>query len=530
MVWKSKAATLWVFMTIVMAFLLNSGLPVEGATPKKGGVLTFALESYPNRMEGCFTTDCSALSLIKQMAEGLVDLHKDTGEPVPLLATSWEISKEGETYTFHLRKGVRFHDGTPFNAQAAVFNIERLKTPGLGVVYPHFVKPIIAVRALDDYTLQIVLDKPYAPFLNMLGHLFFAMQSPTQVKKLGKDYEKHVIGTGPFQFVKHVRGQYVQLKKFPDYWQKGLPLLDGVKFVAIPELSSRIAALLTGEIDITRRLSAEQIPQLEAAGLKVVRVPGLRAHYVMLNTKVPPLDNVLVRKAMNFAVDKEAIVKNIYQGAAKVLDAIVAPGVSGYSPVMFDDAGRHVYGYDPKKAKELLANAGYPNGFTLPVPFLVNPGRYVGMDETVVALQAFWRQNLNINVKIEGMESATWLAFLRDPKNSNKYSMAYIAWSPATVDTDHVLSALLHSAAHPPSSNFSWYANPEVDKLIKLQGSETNPAKRKDLIKQVSKIIIADAPWIFTHVEVMIIAQKKTVHDVFIPGYEYPLLVSAWKE
>ena len=440
--------------------------------------------------------------------ETLVTFPEESTQIVPGLAESWTISKDGLTYTFKLRKGVKFHDGTPFNAEAVKFSIERQFNPEhpankLGK-YPFanfFFGNVKAVEAMDDSTVRFVLKEPRASFLAVLTSGAASIVSPTAVRKWGADYPLNPVGTGPFRYVSWQRGQQVVLEKNPDYW-KGAVKLDRVVYRPIVEDQARLTELMTGAVDLIVGVPPDFVGQLEGSPkVSIARQVGAHVWYLGINNQKKPFDDKRVRQALNYAVNKDAIVKDVLKGTGAVSKGPVLPNTWGA------DAALKAYPYDPQKAKQLLAEAGYPNGFSTT---LWVPESGSGM-QSPVAMSTVMQSNLKavgVNVTLQTMEWGAFLAKLR----SQEQELFALSWMAGTEDPDMVMYPLLHSSQWTPNGpNRALYKNTRFDELLTQARLVTDQAERAKLYREAQKILVDDAPWIFVDHEVQISASSKRV-------------------
>jgi peptide/nickel transport system substrate-binding protein len=325
----------------------------------------------------------------------------DQGEVQPALAESWEVSDDGLTYTFNLRQGVTFHNGEPFNADSVVFSWNRYKNKELQ--WNERWNEANSVEKVDDYTVKISTTEPKPLLLRTIAQNW-AMIPPKYFEEVGDvQFGTNPVGTGPFKFVEWVQGDHVTLEANPDYWREGFPKIKTVIFRPIPESSTRVAAIQTGEVDIVGRLSAEEAASLEGLqGISVLKYPVARVYYVAFNNMTTGLDkptmDPLVRQAMNYAVDVQAIIDSLFDGNAKQATGFVATGELGYGAVQ-------PFPYDPDKARELLTQAGYPDGFEM--DFACPAGAYTNFEEVCQAIQGYLEE-VGITLNLEIMESAQY--------------------------------------------------------------------------------------------------------------------------
>jgi peptide/nickel transport system substrate-binding protein len=418
-----------------------------------------------------------------------------TLEIEPALATSWAVSDNGLEYTFSLRAGVAFHDGTPLNAQAVKFNFDRMlkedhpfaSTGPFPLAF--FFGSVTSVEAIDDLTVKFTLNEPFAPFMSNLASPTGLIVSPAAVEQYGADYGRHAVGTGPFKFEEWQSNTSVVVSRNDAYWD-GVPPLEAVIFRPITDANTRVAEMLSGGIDVLLETPPDNIAQFSGdTNYQIKEAVGPHVWYVMLNAKSGPFADKRVRQAVNYAVNKESLVNDVLQGTAVVSAGPIPPAFNwAYN------AEVQPYSYDPEKAKALLAEAG-AEGATL--TFLVTEGGSGMLDPVPMgtAIQADLAA-VGLNVEIKPYE---WNAFLAEvnPGLEGKGDMAEMAWM--TTDPDTLPFLTLRTAAFPAEGGFnsSYYSNPEVDSLLDQARVTTDPAVRADLYKQVQTITHEDAPWLF---------------------------------
>jgi peptide/nickel transport system substrate-binding protein len=432
-----------------------------------------------------------------QIYDGLVrwDLTSadKTSVPIPGLAESWDISADKITWTFHLRKNVKFHDGTPWNADAAIFGLDEVVkkdfefyNSAAAASISANLKWIDSYRKIDDYTIEIKMKEPFSLFHWDLNWLLFA--SPEAVKKYGKDYINHPVGTGPFKFVSMVPGQKMVLEPNKEYWGK-VPKLDRLILRPMPESSARLAALQTGEVNWAEVPPPESMELLKKQGFQVLLNAYPHIWPLTLNLQIKPWDNKLVRQAANYAIDREGLANSLLGGAARPAKQLMYPGNAWYSE------GSIEYTYNPEKAKKLLAEAGYANGFE--TTFVV-PSSGSGNMWPLPMIE-FVQQNLaavGIKVKVEVMEWATMNPAFRAGFPKDK-QIGAVMISLGTYAPMHAIDRNFSKTSFPPiGNNKGMYSNPQVDELIN-QIKVADPDAMIPLMKKATAIITEDAPWIF---------------------------------
>ncbi|MFZ5942591.1 MAG: ABC transporter substrate-binding protein [Bacillota bacterium] len=494
--------------------------PKEPAQPKEK-VLVFARGGDSVGLDPANETDGESFYVARNILNTLVDYEDDNTDIIPGLAKSWgPKDKDGLVWTFNLREGVKFHDGTALNAEAVKFNFDRwmfednpYRHEGEAFEYwsymfggyPGVVKE---VRAVDELTVEIELSQPFAPFINNLGMPCFAISSPEAIKKHGKDYFKNPVGTGPFKFVEWLKDDKIVLEKNTEYWGEG-PLLDKLIFRVIPDNSAALMELQAGTIDVMTGLNPEDAKIVEEdPNLQLLLRPSMNVGYLALHMEKKPFDNVLVRKAMNHAIDKQALIDAFYAGFAKPAKNPLPPSLWGYNDSIVD------YKYDPAKAKALLAEAGYPNGFktelwAMPVarPYMPQP------KEIATAIQQQLAE-VGIEVEIVTMDWGTYL----EKGEFGEHTIYTIGWNGDNGDPDNFLYVLLDkdNAKVGSAGNFAFYKSDKVHDLLIAAQKETDQAKRAKLYEDAQVIIHEDAPWVPLVHTTPPIAAKKSVKN-FIP-------------
>ncbi|MFJ7953794.1 ABC transporter substrate-binding protein [Lysinibacillus sp. NPDC096418] len=436
-------------------------------------------------------TDGESIKVTTNVYETLVNFGKSDVTIQPGLAKSWEPSEDGLTYTFQLEEGVKFHDGTDFNAEAVVKNFERWKNGGDKFSYynSQFVvgdKQVIdSVTAEGDYALVFKLSQPQAPFLQNIAMAAFAIASPAAFEANDDALSDNPVGTGAFKFVEWKRNDSVTLEKNPDYRIDGLPKLDKVVYRSIPDNSARLLTLNNGEIDIAEGLSPADGASIKGnADLQLVERPSMNVGYLGLTATRAPFDNVKVRQAVNYAIDKQTIVDAFFEGYAEVAKNPMPPIINGYNDEI------EGYNYDPEKAKALLAEAGYDGKeielWAMPVsrPYMPDGQKIAEAIQKNLA-------DVGMPSKIVTFEWATYI----DKAENGEADAFLLGWTGDNGDADNFLYTLL-DGDNIGSNNYSFYDNQELHKLLVAAQTEVDEGKRNDLYKQAQVIINNDAPWV----------------------------------
>ena len=494
-----------------MMKLLVIALALALATPaaaQPARTLVIGLVAEPVNLDPAQVTDLNSNRVGRRVVETLVTFPDESTQIVPGLAESWTISKDGLQYTFKLRSGVKFHDGTPLTAEAVKFSIERQINSDhpahkLGK-YPFanfFFGNVKAVEALSDDRVAFLLKEPRASFLAILTAGAASIVSPTAVMKAGPDYPLQPVGTGPFKFASWDRGQRVVLEKNPAYWKFPVKL-DRVIYRPIVEDQARLTELLTGSLDLIVGVPPDFVGQLETGGkVSVLKQVGAHVWYLGINNQKKPFDDKRVRQALNYAVNKDAIVRDVLKGTGTPSRGPVLPNTWAA------DAALKAYPYDPDRAKKLLAEAGYPNGFSTT---LWVPESGSGM-QSPVAMSTVMQSNLKavgVNVTLQTMEWGAYLAKLR----TKEQELFALSWMAGTEDPDMVMYPLLHSSQWTPNGpNRALYKNPKFDDLLQQARLTTDQARRASIYKEAQRLLVDDAPWVFVDHEIQIAALGRRV-------------------
>ena len=478
---------------VVASALLAFAAPAHAQTPPN--VLVVGQIAEPKSLDPHAVTAVNDFRILMNVYDGLVRYKDGTLEVEPALAESWTISDDGTTYTFKLRDGVTFHDGSAFNAEAVKFNFDRMldenhpshDTGPFPLAF--FFSSVDTVTAVDDLTVEFKLKEPYAPFLSNLAYPTGLIVSPEAVKKSGAEFGRNPAGTGAFNFAEWEANAKVVVTRNEEYWD-GAPPLEAVIYRPITDANTRIAEMLSGGLDIMVEVPPDSLQQFRTGDQFVVHEQaGPHVWFLILNTKEGPFANKAVRQAANYAINKKALVDNILQGTAEV--------AAGPTPPAFAWAYNEdlePYAYDPEKAKSLLKEAGY-NGE--PVTFYVTEGGSGMLDPIAMgtAIQADLKA-VGMEVKIETYEWNTFLGKV-NPGLEGKADMAEMAWM--TNDPDTLPFLALRSEAMPDKGGFNsgYYSNPKVDELLEAARSSTDQAERAKLYKEMQTIVQEDAPWVF---------------------------------
>jgi peptide/nickel transport system substrate-binding protein len=504
-------------------------------------ILTFGCSGDADKLDPADVTDSESIARTDNIFEGLVEFKSGTMEIQPCLATSWTFSPDGKNITFTLRQGVKFHDGTDFNADAVVFSFERQYNPshpyhqyGQWDYWNFIFSDVKKIEKIDTYTVNIVLEKPNSAMMISLALFTVAIVSPTNAAKYGVDAFKNPCGTGPFKFVEWVKDDHITLEANEAYW-RGRPKMDTLIFRVIQDSSARLLALQNNTIQGMEFPNPTSFDIIKAdKNLKLLEEPGMNIGYLAINNgygyydtnqngvhdsdepwvKTPgyfePYTNRLVRQAINFAINKTAIIKNIYQGTAIVAKNGMPPFMLGYNDDIVD------YSYDPAKARELLTEAGYPNGFNttlwvMPVsrPYMFDPSK-IGE-----AIQSYL-EAVNIHVTIYQIDWSTYLA----KTQAGEHPMCLLGWTGDSGDPDNFMNALYgaNQCDIGNANNVAFYNNTEVQDLLTAALQTYNSDERALLYEEAQEIIHEDAPFVYlTHANQYIVFRSNVTGFIMNP-------------
>ncbi|GKV70562.1 glutathione ABC transporter substrate-binding protein [Sporosarcina sp. NCCP-2716] len=447
---------------------------------EEGGTLTVVRLSDATGLDPHFITDIPSANVIHgKVYETLVQFDKDMNIK-PLLATEWE-QPDDLTWKFTLKEGVKFHDGSDFNADAVKKTLDRILDPATGSPQSSKLGMISEVIAEDPTHVTLKLSEPYAPLLSILASNEGSIISPEAVGESAEKLATHPVGTGPFVFESWKSGQDITLVKNKDYW--GTPVkLDKVVFKVVPEDATRLAMIEQGEAQISDQVPVTEIDRIEASDtLNLYRTEGLAVEYVGFNTTVAPFNDVKVRKAVSYAIEREAILSGVYNDVGTLANVAMSPKVFGYSKDV------EAYPYDITEAKKLMKEAGLENGVSVKLLTSDRKER-INMAEVIQSQL----KGIGVNVEIQVMEYGAYI----DEVDGGKHQMFIGGWGNATGDGDYNQYNLFHSDSIGSPGNHFYYQNPEVDKLIEQGRVEMEPAKREEIYKEAMQKEMDDAVYV----------------------------------
>lgn len=464
-----KKILLWVSMVFLF---VSCG---ETSVKKVKEELIIAQDGEPKTLEAYQGNDGFSLRADRLIYSRLVESDENM-QIQPGLAESWE-QLDDKTMQFHLRKGVKFHNGYDFTAEDVKYSFEQMmKSPRIAFVLP----PIERVEIVDDYTVNIVTKTPFGPLLAHLSHPALGIVSKKLLTENPDALKEKPIGTGSYKFKEWIYGDKLILEKNEDFYDKNEKGLKYIVFKNIVEASNRAISLETGEVDIATPISSVDEEAIKNnPKLQLLTKPSISYTYIGMNMNKAPLNDIRVRKAINYAIDKQAIIDVILNGNGKIATSPIAPGVFG-----FTDKTKN-YEYNVERAKELMKEAGYENGFTTSI--LVFSGE--ANTQTAEIVQAYLKE-IGIDLKVETVETGTYW----DMTEKGMHNLFLGSWGVVTGDADYGLYAMYHSSAKGGAGNRDFYENKKVDELLDRAKTEINPEVRKKLYEEAQILIVNDAP------------------------------------
>jgi len=446
--------------------------PPEPSVPETSIVI--AIGGDPSTLDPQYADDGNERDVNDNVYEMLLFRDTATGDVVPGLATAWE-EVDDTTWRFTLREGVEFHNGEPFGAEAVVYSVERIIDPEFNSEQITFVATVTGAEAVDEHTVDILTEGP-DPLLPA-RMTWMKIVPPVYTEENPDDFIVAPVGTGPFKFVEWARGDHVTLEANMDYWG-GAPSIGTVTIRPIPEEATRLAALQAREVDLVKGLIPEYLAQVPNS----VAIHGLEFPWIRINTNTPPLDDVRVRQALNYAIDKEALAEALYGGYAAVADGqILTSGHFGYNPDV------EAYPYDPDMAMDLLEEAG-ATGATLEL--VGESGRWLKDKELVEAVAA-QLEAVGLNIEVNIAEWSDWLDLLFAGAEAAP-DLQYSAHDNVLLDADRTLTGMFTTGGSQAA-----YGNPEVDQLVEDGRTETDVETRESMYHEAVQTIHDEAACIF---------------------------------
>lgn len=432
-------------------------------------------------------------NMMDYVLDTLVTTNAD-GDLLPGLAESWEVSEDGKSVTFNLREGVTFHDGTPFNADAVAFSFSRWSDPNVRRPNPFNETLLANVEVIDDLTIRV--DTGFNAPLVLSNFLFtgYSPISPDSVENFGNTTGEegqyvHPIGTGPYMFDELIAGEKLVLRKYEDYYGDE-PYYDVVEFLFVPEAATRESLLLAEQVDMILLPPVADLPALEEnEDVELLIAPGGRMVFMPINTADETLSDPRVRQALNYAVDAQAIAESLLFGAASPAESVVTPEQTGF-------CAQDPYGYDPDRARELLAEAGVEN---LELNFIAPTGRFL-QDFQVAQAVGNYLQQVGITAEPATSDYGSYIGQLFVPAEAQTVQLHMLGFAPPAPDASLGMFFLLHNSQMTPLGlDTSYYNSEEVSALIDESMTVTDEEARAEALCAAQTQAWEDAPWIFLH-------------------------------
>jgi len=512
----------------------QTGSSTSSGTPKKGGTLIVGMEAEISSFDPAVATGTSTGRPLSNLFDPLTNTFGQQAQVQPDIAESWNVSDDGLTVTVKLRPNVKFHDGTDVNADAVVFTFERMlntKSPNYfgPYAFPSFDYPAYKTSTVaDPLTATFELSQPDATFVSSLTWITGALVSPTAAKAAGKDFTSKPVGTGPFKFDSWEKNVKTTMSRFDGHW-RGAPNFDQVIWIPIIEEAARFNQLASGEVDFIVSLDPQFVPQVKSnPNLQLIQGPSLHTWWATLNVNEPHLKDVRVRQALNYAIDKDGLIQNVLKGTAVASRGWAWPNTWSYEP------STTAYPYDPNKAKQLLAAAGYANGFDLDYFVPESGSGMVAPKEIATAMQADLKK-VGVNVNITTMEWISYIAAILNPKgldniNGKQIGMAQLSWMNPVDDPGMYVQYCTAGQGDQLGANIGSYNNPQYNDLLAKARQINDQGQRATLYKQAQKLFADDAPWIFMFHSNFVTAARKNIQGIALnPNQNVMILKDAWK-
>jgi peptide/nickel transport system substrate-binding protein len=446
------------------------------------GIQSDALTLDPTRDQSSI-----AMSLFNNIYDALTSIGRDGGVE-PGIAESWDASPDAKIWTFKIRAGMKFHDGTPVTADDVISSYQRVRDDPTSPIRLYLNK-VAGFEKVGDAAVRFTLSESFAPFPRQVS-LIFIVPNAAYMRLGAQEFSRHPVGSGAFQVVEWVKDDRIVLKAFADHWG-GAPKIENLIFRPVPAETSRSSALLSGELDVVPALPPILVSRLQSASdVSVVLVPGNRVMYIGFNSQAAPLNNLKLRQAIDCGINREAITKRLLAGAGNPIGEIVSPVVFGFDPKFGPTP------YDPAKARELVKESGY-GGQPIALPY---PNNIYPMADQLMQVVAASLKDIGVNVELQGTQYSAFFPMW----SANKFTGAYFSgFGPSIMDADLPISSMFETGSH------GYYSNPEVDGLIAAQRAEPDPVKRRRDISKIWDRVKADLPVVPLYQEVLAYGMSK---------------------
>lgn len=469
----------WLMAGLMMGAVLTTPVWAQDE-PIRGGTLMVGLADDPPELDPHLTSSNAARTVLHNIFATLVEIDEEL-QVVPGIAHSWDISEDGKSFTFYIREGVLFHDGTPLDAEAVKYNFERMTDKEFGSARAGELAFVETVTVDDPLTVTVTLSQPYGGFLPALASWSGMMVSPTAAEEHGRNFSQVLVGAGPFKFVERIRDDRLVIERFDAYFKEGLPYLDRVVYRPFVDVDSRILNLESGAVHIINTVPGKAVKQFqESQDITLSSVGGLGFRGIWINTKSKDLGSPERRAAVSACIDRQVVVDAVFGDAA-------VPAIGPFSPATWVvDEEDEAPARDLDRARELLAKAGVPDGFSFQL--LITP------DEEsirVASIYAAMCREVGIEIDIQQGEFGSIISRMGE----GNYTAAQIELSPRN-DPDLSAYPWFHSQG---GVNWSYYENEEMDDLLDRARASVDQEYRRELYRQALDIFNRDFPYIFTY-------------------------------
>ncbi|MDR7520398.1 MAG: ABC transporter substrate-binding protein [Armatimonadota bacterium] len=489
-----SVCTVVVLLVVATVGGLGHGAPAV----QRGGRLTFALRGDAVTLDFLLSTSPEDRIIYRAVYDPLFEIDENLNV-VPWLVERWDVSPDGKVYTFSLRRGVKFHDGTDLNAEAVKINFDRILNPANRSPLRADMASVQRVDVVDSHTVRVALSEPFAPFLSILTDRNGYIVSPAAIERHGRDLSRNPVGTGPFQFVEWVKDDRITFRRNAAYWRRGEPFLDELVFRVVPDDTVRLTMLRTGQVDLADWVDPRDVRKVKASPhLAIYEVESFGFDMIRLNVSRPPFDNKLVRQAFAWAVDREALRTVAYRGTGSAAVGPIPPRMWAF------DSALRAYSYDPNRARALLQQAGLPGGVSFALQV-----RNVPLDQTRAQLVQQQIAAAGLRASIQLVDIGTLLGNLR----TGAFEASQSFWS-GRVDPDGNMFRHFHTSAIQGGTNFMRYSNAQVDRLLDRAREITDVNERRRLYAEAQRFIVDDAPMIFTNYFPVLKAASKRVQGL----------------
>lgn len=496
---------------LALSMLLGGG----GWAQDASRTLTVAIPSEPPTLDA---TDNSSVQqdVSTHIYRGLFTFDENS-MPQPDLVTEYSVSDDQRTWTFHLEDGVTFFDGTPLNAEAVRYTIERMLDPDRGAAMAVLFSPIVEVHVVDDLTVELVTAQPFASLPNNLAHANAGIISPSADQELGDSFGRAPVSAGPYKVESWSAGNQIVLTRFEGF--KGeRPFFDRIVYRIVPTTETRLAMLETGEADVAIRMPATLLSQVEAnPDLAVTRLDGTRVMYFWINLDRPPFDDVEVRRALNLAIDRDLIIERVLYGAGAPADSLVGSVVSYSTPV-------GTLEYDPDEARRILEERGL---IGQEIHLVATEGNY-DFDRQVAEAVAGFLNEVGLRPTLEIMSD---VGAYNATMAERRHDLGMVAWGGSTADPDQYLRRQLWGGNARKPWNFAGYANPEVDALIELGAATFDPTARAAIYADIQQRLWNDWPFLLLHKVTSFTFTRADIRGVSVfLGGQTTIYKHAWRD